>query len=162
MAVGIQGVHYHIGIATCDLDRAMQSVGETFGLRWTDVQHGVDVQLVGPDGPVRWELRRVVHSLGGPMRVELLEGGPGSVWETDRVSVLHHLAYWVDDIGAQASSLRADGWSIEVTVHDEHEQPTMFAYMTKPGNARVELTDSARRDPMLDRLGYADWKEYLR
>ena len=52
MAVGIAGVHYHIGVATRDLDAAMLTLGATFGLEWAGVQEGIDgVGLVGPQGP---------------------------------------------------------------------------------------------------------------
>jgi hypothetical protein len=102
--------------------------------------------------------------MGGPMRVELLEGGPGSVWETDQQAVLHHVAYWVDDIAATVTRLQADGWTLEVTTDsgDGDFRPSMFAYVTKPGNARMEITDAARRDSTLERLGWSQWSDYLR
>jgi catechol 2,3-dioxygenase-like lactoylglutathione lyase family enzyme len=162
MAVGIPGVHYHVGIATRDLDEAMAAVGQLFGLEWAEVMGGVTAPMRGPDGQVDWVLRRVVHSMGGPMRVELLEGGPGSVWATDEVAVLHHVAYWVDDVPATVAMLEADGWSLDVTMASDDGRPSMFAYMTKPGNARVELTEASRRDETLDRLGWSQWSAYLR
>ncbi|MEO5841160.1 MAG: VOC family protein [Acidimicrobiales bacterium] len=162
MAVGIPGVHYHVGIATCDLDAAMASVGQLFGLEWADVMGGIAAPMRGSDGPVDWVLNRVVHSMGGPMRVELLEGGPGSVWDTDEVAVLHHVAYWVDDVAATVALLESDGWSLDVTIATEDGRPSMFAYMTKPGNARVELTEASRRDETLERLGWSQWSAYLR
>jgi hypothetical protein len=100
--------------------------------------------------------------MGGPMRVELLEGGPGSVWDTDEVAVLHHVAYWVDDVASTVALLEADGWSLDVTIASDDGQPSMFAYMTKPGNARVELTEASRRDETLERLGWSQWSAYLR
>ena len=162
MAVGIPGVHYHVGIATRDLDEAMAAVGSLFGLTWAEVMGGVAAPMSGPDGEVDWVLNRVVHSMGGPMRVELLEGGPGSVWATDEPAVLHHVAYWVDDVPATVAVLEADGWSLEVTIATDDGAPSMFAYMTKPGNARVELTEASRRDETLDRLGWSQWSAYLR
>jgi hypothetical protein len=162
MAVGVPGVHYHVGIVTRDLDEAMASVGSLFGLTWAEEVTGVaSPKLRGPDGDIHWELERVVHSMGGPMRVELLQGGPGSVWDTDEVAVLHHIAYWVDDIAAVATALGADGWQLEVTVATEDRRPAMFAYLTKPGNARVEITEASRRDETLERLGWSQWRDFL-
>src|SRR3954465_11633167 len=135
MAVGIPGVHYHVGIATRDLDAAMASVGGLFGLEGAACMGGMAGPVRDADGPVDWVLNRVVHSMGGPMRVELLEGGPGSVWATDELAVLHHVAYWVDDVAATVASLAADGWALDVTMASEDGRPSMFAYMTKPGNA---------------------------
>ena len=163
MAVAIPGIHYHVGIVTRDLDEAMASVGATLGLTWAVEERGnVTPALRGPDGPIQWELERVVHSMGGPMRVELLQGGPGSVWDTDQPAVLHHVAYWVDDIAATAALLQADGWSLEVTVATDDGRPGMFAYLTKPGNARVEITDAGRRDATLERLGWSQFSDSMR
>jgi hypothetical protein len=60
------------------------------------------------------------------------------------------------------AGLEADGWSLEVTTASADDRPSMFAYMTKPGNARVEITDAARRDATLERLGWSQWRDYLR
>ena len=49
-----------------------------------------------------------------------------------------------------------------MTIATEDGRPDMFAYMTKPGNARVELTDAGRRDETLERLGWSQWRDYLR
>jgi catechol 2,3-dioxygenase-like lactoylglutathione lyase family enzyme len=163
VAAAIQGVHYHVGIVTRDLDEAMASVGALLGLTWAVEEPIVEQPaLRDANGRVAWELRRVVHSMGGPMRVELLQGGPGSVWETDQPAVLHHVAYWVDDIAATAARLEADGWTLEITTASADGRPSMFAYMTKPGNARIEITDAGRRDATLERLGWSQWSDYMR
>jgi hypothetical protein len=103
-----------------------------------------------------------VHSLGGPMRVELLEGEPRSVWETSEVAALHHLAYWVDDLTGTIDRLRADGWTVEITIADPAGEPSLFAYLSKPGHARIELTDSSGRADTLERLGWGRWSDQLR
>lgn len=162
MAISIPLVHYHVGVATRDLDEGMAVIGAALGLTWAAEESVSDVQAQALDGPLDWGLRRVVHSHGGPMRIELLEGTAASVWATAKPAELHHLAFWVDDVAAAARSLIADGWSIELTAPDANGDPQMFAYLTKPGNARIELTDAARRDTTLARLGWAEWQDYLR
>jgi len=162
MAAAIPGVVYHIGVVTCDLDKGMAAVGAQFGLNWADVVDGTTVpQLHSSTGPVSNGLRRVTLSMGGPMRVELLEGEEGSVWHTNEVSELHHLAYWVDDVPACIALLESDGWQVEVTVLGGDGRPSMFAYMTKPGNPRVELTDASRRIETLERVGYQSFAPFL-
>ena len=68
----------------------------------------------------------------------------------------------VDDVAMTVALLEADGWSLEVTIATDDGRPDMFAYMTKPGNARVELTDASRQGETLERLGWSQWGEYLR
>lgn len=162
MAVAIPGVVYHVGVVTRDLDEGMAAIGAQFGLEWADVVDGATVpQLHSPTGPVPNGLRRVTLSMGGPLRVELLEGEAGSVWHTTEVSRLHHIAYWVDNVESCIALLTNDGWEVEITVLDAGGRPSMFAYMTKPGNARIELTDSSRRAETLERIGYRDFAPFL-
>jgi len=141
MASTVRGIHAHVGIVTNDLDAAMASVGGMLGLTW---EEPFDGSLAPPfafgDGTPAPGLRRVTTSLGGPMRIELLEGQPGSVWYTTAPTELHHVAYWVDDVTGSAEALVDEGWSVEVTIMGEDARPSLFAYMTKPGEARLELT----------------------
>jgi catechol 2,3-dioxygenase-like lactoylglutathione lyase family enzyme len=137
----IGGTHAHVGIATCDLDQAMASVGEMLGVTFGEPFDGsLAPQFHAGDGTPLPGLRRVATSLGGPMRVELLEGEPGSVWETTAPAEMHHVSYWVDDVTGIAEALVADGWTIEITIMGDDGRPTQFAYLTKPGEARLEVT----------------------
>jgi hypothetical protein len=145
---------YHVGIVTRDLHEGMAAVGALFGLRWTRI---VDIDADAADfttaigAPLDWRVIGIAHSTGGPMHVELLQGAPGSVWYTDEPAVLHHYAYWVDDIAKTMDVLKADGWACEVTRFDEAGKPA-FAYMTKAGAPRVELSDVSRRAAVLAKL----------
>jgi catechol 2,3-dioxygenase-like lactoylglutathione lyase family enzyme len=141
MASTIRGIHAHVGIVTGDLDAAMASVGGLLGLTFEEPFDGsLAPPFVAGDGTPTPGLRRVTTSLGAPMRVELLEGQPGSVWHTTALAELHHVAYWVDDVTSAAEALVADGWSVEVTIMGADARPTGFAYLTKSGEARVEVT----------------------
>ena len=144
------GTPYHVGIATRRLEDAMEALGATFGCGWTDVREGAEPGLATPSGPVDWSTR-VAHSLPGPLRFELLEGTPGSVWDTDAVAVLHHVAFWSEDFGRDVALVQQAGWAIELTFYDEG-QPYSFAYLRKAGAPRVELVDAARRPGYLERV----------
>ncbi len=159
-AVG-PGVFYHVGIATRDVDEAMASLGALFGLSWSESERVDRMALAAADGPVDWRVRRAAFSRGGPMRIELLQGDVGSVWHTTQEAELHHVAYWVDDLALAIEAMAAAGWTRETTTLDAGGMPIRFAYMTKPGNARIELADAADRDVMLQRLGWAQWGPYL-
>jgi hypothetical protein len=129
---------YHLGVATSDLERARDQLGALLGVGWSPVRtveghlHTVGAYA----GPTRR-----LHSLGGPMRMELIEGTPASVWATTEIAALHHYAYYSADVAADVDALVAEGWQVEMATVDEQGRPTVFAYLVKPGHIRVELVD---------------------
>jgi hypothetical protein len=135
---------YHVGVACHRLEVAMDKMGQLFDLGWTPIADETSPNLYTPNGPSDAAARRC-HSLGSPVPFELLEGNPGSTWDTPMDVVTHHLAYWSDDVGDDVRSLQSDGWSIELAVLDPDGHPREFAYMVKPGSVRIELVDVIRR-----------------
>jgi Glyoxalase/Bleomycin resistance protein/Dioxygenase superfamily len=129
---------YHLGIATSDLERARDQLGALLGVDWSPVRtvEGHLTTVGAYAGPTRR-----LHSLGGPIRMELIEGTPASVWATSEVAALHHYAYYSADVAADVAVLVARGWEVEMATVDEQGRPTVFAYLVKPGHIRVELVD---------------------
>ncbi len=150
LAAPLNRVPYHLGIATCDLDGARTQLGELFGIEWSPTRT-VEGELptVGAyAGPTRR-----MHSLGGPMRLEVIEGTAASVWATTRVAELHHYAYWSEDVATDVRELVALGWRIEMATVDRDGRPTVFAYVVKPGHIRVELLADTQRAGYEDVVG---------
>jgi catechol 2,3-dioxygenase-like lactoylglutathione lyase family enzyme len=131
----------HVGIVTCDIDRAITTIANTLGLRFpppiTDL---AAIAFADRAGNPLAGLRRVTTSLDGPMRVELLEGEPGSTWFTTEETRLHHVAYSVTDVAAAVAARAADDWRLEITLAHPTGEPNGFAYLVKDGEARIELT----------------------
>jgi glyoxalase/bleomycin resistance protein/dioxygenase superfamily protein len=142
LTTALHRVPYHLGIATCDLDRARTDLGELFGVAWSPTRtvEGELTTVGAYAGPTRR-----LHSLGGPMRVEVIEGTRESVWATDRVAELHHYAYWSADVATDVAVLEALGWRVEMATVDDDGRPSVFAYLVKPGHIRVELLDDGQR-----------------
>jgi Glyoxalase/Bleomycin resistance protein/Dioxygenase superfamily len=134
----------HVGIACHRLEDAMRHLGALFDVRWTPIADDTAPNLFDASGPSDWTARRS-HAIGGMVHFELLEGSPGSTWDTPKIAVTHHVAYWSHDVGADVRALRADQWDVELEIRDERCEPTEFAYLTKPGCVRVELIDVKRR-----------------
>jgi hypothetical protein len=145
----VQRQPYHVGMATGGLEASMAALGGLFDLHWTAVRSGQSFPLADPHGPVEDTARRV-FSLEGPLHVELLEGSPGSVWAPHRGLHVHHLAYWSDDLAGDCGNLEADGWSIEVANYGPDGAPLNFAYLTRPGEPRMELVDVGLQPGFLD------------
>ena len=87
----------------------------------------------------------------GPIHIDLIEGRPGTVWET-KGPRLHHFAYWTADLRGDIERLARDGWRLEMTKPDEAGRPTLFAYLVRDDGFRLELIDDAGRDDYADRL----------
>jgi hypothetical protein len=127
----------HVGIVTTDLDQAMEVLAERFGVTWrppTTVEQAYRTAA----GVVRWPLT-VSHS-SGPIAFELLAGGRGTVWATDALTALHHYAFWTTDLAGEVVALQHKRWELELTVAgDDEDGPHEYAYLVRPGSARLEL-----------------------
>jgi hypothetical protein len=126
-----------VGIVTADIGQAMDVLAERFGVSWR-APSTVDHDYVVASGAVRWPLT-VSHSTG-PIAFELLAGGPGTVWATDALTELHHYAFWTTDLPGEVAALQRKQWELELTVAGGgHGGPHGFAYLVRPGSARIEL-----------------------
>lgn len=140
---------FHLGIVTADMDGLMATLGEALGLSWVALARP-DVVHHTPDSPVR-PSPRVVYSRQGPLHWELLEAAPATVYDPDAGTHLHHAGYWSEDFAEDLAAATRQGWSVEAAMKDDAGRLATFAYLTRPGQLRVELVDAAQR-PALEAL----------
>jgi hypothetical protein len=140
---------FHFGLATPDVAGVQASLSQLLGLIWVPLERPPVLHHT-PDGPVR-PSPRVSYSAQGPLHLEVLEAAAGTVYDPDRGTHMHHLGYWTDDFASDLAAARADGWSLEVCMHDEAGRPAIFAYLKRPDRMRIELVDSVGR-PALEAL----------
>ncbi|ONH32590.1 VOC family protein [Pseudofrankia asymbiotica] len=140
---------FHIGITTNDLAASMRDLANALGVSWTapatppGLYHTVDgVPQPRPKSCISRE---------GPVHIDLIEGRPGTIWETNGPR-LHHYAYWTDDLEGDVTRLGTEGWSLEMTLPDEAGRPTLFAYLRRDDGFRLELIDDANRADYTARL----------
>jgi hypothetical protein len=150
----MEPVPFHIGVVTGDLRASMEQLGAGLGITWT-------APLQGPgtvdhvDGGAQPRPLSCI-SREGPVHVDLIEGAPGTIWETDAPRV-HHFAYWSDDLEGDIERLAGHGYRLELTRWSEAGQPSVFAYLIGPEGLRVELIDVAGRDDYYRRLEGGAW-----
>jgi hypothetical protein len=140
---------FHVGLATPDMNGVQGLLSQLLGVVWVPLERPPVVHHT-PDGPVR-PSPRVSYSTQGPLHLEVLEAAAGTVYDPDRGTHLHHVGYWTDDFASDLAAACADGWSLEVCMHDEAGRPALFAYLTRPARLRVELVDTVSR-PALEAL----------
>jgi hypothetical protein len=129
----------HVGIVVPDVDRAMEELSTNLGVTWAGVYT--------PRLRVRSE-ERGLHSISHRIAVtaqrpflELIQAVPDSPWALtgDRMA-LHHVAYFVDDLGLDSAAI-AGPCPIEIEgVGDAGDFPRTFTYQDVNG-LRFELLE---------------------
>lgn len=145
----MEAVPFHIGITTDDLGTSMRQLADSLGVSWTPPTAGPGMLHV-VDGPPQPRPTSCV-SRQGPVHLDLIDGKPGTIWETTGPR-LHHFAYWTDDVAGDVERLTGQGWRLEMTIPDDDGRPTVFAYLVRDDGFRVELIDDAGRDDYYARL----------
>jgi Glyoxalase/Bleomycin resistance protein/Dioxygenase superfamily len=145
----MEAVPFHIGIATNDLDSSMQELAAALGVSWTtpSAPEGLYHSVDGTPQPRPTSC----ISIGGPIHIDLMQGNPGTVWDTTGPR-LHHFAYWTNDLKGDVARLADDGWHLEMTKPDDTGAPTLFAYLVRDDGFRLELIDDTGRADYESRL----------
>ena len=135
----------HVGRVVADLERAMDLASSSHGFRWAPVRRTPSRLWI--DGREVDVVTAVTWSLDGPVHVELIEEIPGTVFEAARGGPLHHVAYWVPDLLAEAERLVAGGYEVEATLPGP-DLVNHFCYLRGPDGMRVEPKPEASRSAL--------------
>jgi hypothetical protein len=126
------------------MDAARVELARALGLTWTEP---LERQSEG------WEIR-VCFSRQGPPHIELIEGPPGSPWDSTAGSRIDHIGYWARDVGRARDELAAAGVAVEV---DGTRSGAAFTYQRgRDSGLRVELIDADTRAAFFERWGLQD------
>jgi hypothetical protein len=137
---------YHVGIVVPSLEDGQAHFADLFGVRWAPViETPTAVRMA--DGSVATVDLRLVYSIDAP-HLELVEAVPGSVWDLNPHSNIHHIGFWSDDLGADGTRLHGSGCPLEVMGDSGGSEPLFWAYHKDRLGVRVELVDGALRAPM--------------
>ena len=134
---------FHVGIATVEPENVQSALTALLGLKWVALPRP-PVQHYSPDGPVQ-PAPRVSYSADGPLHIEVLESAPGTIYDWKAGTYLHHIGYWSSHLATDLSQAESQHWTIEASMRDENGHPAIFAYLTKPGEKRIELCDESGR-----------------
>lgn len=126
----------HVGVVVDDLEAAMADLPLVGA--WSSVLEW-DTTVRRADGSIERRPVRFVTAVGAPAHLKLIESAPGSVWApTGGVQQLHHLTYWVADLGAATAQLHAAGYRTEADGLEE-DGSVRFRYLVSPLGVRIEL-----------------------
>ena len=136
---------FHVGIRVPDIYRAMEELGESLGLTWTEVVENPGQRLWTPEGGQQEVPLKFVYSCEGPQHLELLEGEKGSFWDGSEDSGVHHVGVWVDDVQSETDHLISLGWNLLGSARPPEEGYASMAYLSPPSGTIVELVTSANK-----------------
>lgn len=130
------GETFHVGIRVPDIQAAMADLGRGHGVTWCELQHRQQ-QIWSPStGLITTELW-FTYSKEGPVHLELLQGQPGTVWDTS-VPGLHHTGVWVDDVAATTQRLVDEGWTLIGAQNSPEKGYGAYSYVQSPSGLVVE------------------------
>lgn len=139
---------FHSGIVVDDLERAMAELGEEVGVRWTPIID--NVRPIVTDGRTVDLRFRMVYSIDGPHRYELVQAIPGTLWQAvpEQPARLHHVGYWSDDIEADGAALERAGAPTVAIAQTPDGGAPVFRYHRSRLGFYIELVSSSVRSGM--------------
>jgi len=129
--------YFHVGVVVPDLEAAIAETERALGFVFNpphESRYGADTI-------------RVTYAQQGPPYYELIQGGPGSQWDTSGGPRLDHIGYFSHDLDADVASLEAAGMPVDI---DGREYGGVFTYHRASATGmRVELVGEAWRDRVM-------------
>ena len=139
------GGYFHVGIVVPDLEAASARLTELLGVTWGPVITVDDYEVSdGTDLVVPMTMR---YSVDEP-RLELIQEVPGTVYECNEHSNLHHLGIWTGDVRAASAGLASAACPMQLCGRTGSDTPVTFAYHGNELGVRIEVLDDAMRDVM--------------
>ena len=140
--------HYHVGIIVKDLPAARSQLTQQLGLTWGPVLHLPRAEFRDAGGHDVLLPTTFCYSVEQPC-LEIIQEVPGSVWECNDNSNLHHIGFWSDDIATDSARMSEVGCPLQFAGRSGEVAPAGFSYQRNNElGVRIELVDSAMREAM--------------
>jgi catechol 2,3-dioxygenase-like lactoylglutathione lyase family enzyme len=146
--MALLGKLYHVGIVVRDIEAAKAHFTDLLGITWGPVLHVDAFDVRDGDGNDLVFPNTLCYSTEPP-HLELVLEVPGSVWECNEHSNLHHIGVWTDALPADSAHYSELRCPLQLCGHDADTAPIQFAYHRDPLGVRIELVDAAMK-PMME------------
>jgi hypothetical protein len=131
-----------------DVEAAMAHFTDLLGITWGPVVETEAFPVREGDGTERIVPNTLCYSTEPPY-LELVEEVPGTVWECNEHSNLHHIGVWVDALPADSATYTELRCPLQLCGRDDDGALVQFAYHRDPLGVRIELVDIAMK-PMME------------
>jgi len=139
---------YHVGIVVPDVEAAQAHFTALLGVEWGPVVQFDGIEFRDGDGNDVILPNKLCYSTSPP-HLELVQEVPGSVWECNEHSNIHHIGYWTDALPADSDAFGVSQCPLQLCGRDGTQSPAQFAYHRDPLGVRFELVDAAMK-PMME------------
>jgi catechol 2,3-dioxygenase-like lactoylglutathione lyase family enzyme len=146
--MAIQGQLYHVGIVVPDVEATKAHFTDLLGITWGPVVETEAFPVREGDGTDRIVPNTLCYSTEPPY-LELVQEVPGTVWECNEHSNLHHIGVWVDALPADSATYTELRCPLQLCGRDDDGALVQFAYHRDPLGVRIELVDIAMK-PMME------------
>ena len=141
--MALVGPWFHVGVVVPELEAARAHLSELLAVSWGPIAE-LDIAKRDADGNDLTLPLRVCYSTEAP-RLELIQGLPGSVWECNEHSNLHHIGFWSDALADDVGAFVAARCPLQLSGRDGDTAPVQSAYHRDPLGFTVELVDIANQ-----------------
>ena len=104
--MALLGQLYHVGIVVPDIEVAKAHLTDLLGISWGPVVETEALDVRDGDGHDLVVPNTLCYSVEPP-HIELVLEVPGSVWECNEHSNLHHIGVWTDSLPADSAATRS-------------------------------------------------------
>jgi hypothetical protein len=138
---------FHVGHLVPDIGAAMDQLGESLGLTWTEVVARDDQRIWTPEHGQRRVPLTFCYSTEGPQHFELIEGPEDTPWWSGNPENLHHAGVWCD-VPTLTEDLVARGWTLVCSQVAPEEGYGSFTYVRSPTGFLLEPVAEANEERM--------------
>ena len=143
---------YHVCIVVPEIEPAREHLSELLGIDWGPL-HRFDMPYRQVDGTDAVAVGFAISYSRGAPHLELVQAVPGSPWECNEGSNLHHLGFLVDDMDAGSEHLTATACPLGAHGIDAGSGDLGWAYhRDEPLGFRIEIVDAAASGSMGRRM----------
>jgi catechol 2,3-dioxygenase-like lactoylglutathione lyase family enzyme len=146
--MALLGTLYHVGIVVPDIEDAKARFSDLLGITWGPVIETEVLDLRDGDGNELVLPNTLCYSVEPP-HLELVLEVPGSVWECNEHSNLHHIGVWTDDLPAETSRYSDARCPLQLCGRAPDGDLQQFAYHRDALGVRIELVDASIK-PMME------------
>ena len=129
--MAIQGQLYHVGIVVPDVGAAMAHFTDLLGITWGPIVETEAFPVREGDGTERIVPNTLCYSTEPPY-LELVQEVPGTVWECNEHSNLHHIGVWTDALPADSATYTELRCPLQLCGRDDDGALVQFAYRPRP------------------------------